>query len=177
MKLRWLAVLVLGACHRGASSGEEAPVPSASAVVLGLALGACEGDLGACERECDAGSADRCRRLAVTYALGRGADKDEKRAAGLYERSCDMKDPSGCVFAGQMNEYAHGIPKDDARAAGFYERACDLHWAPGCYNLAIMVEHGRGVGEDRARAGDLYQTACTAGAKIACGKVREMREQ
>jgi TPR repeat protein len=163
------------ACHHGSSSSsDEAPAPSASVITLGVAIGSCP-DVAACERECDAGSADRCRRLAATYAFGRkGVDQDETRATALYEHACDMRDAPACLFAGQMHEYARGVPKDDALAVRFYERACDIDHAAGCYNLAIMVEHGRGVPVDRAKAGDLYQVACTAGAKQACARAAAM---
>ena len=162
----------LAAC-RDKSSGARG-APSASVVTLGLSIGACD-DVSVCEKECAAGSADRCRRLAATYAFGQGVEKDESRATALYERACAMNDPAACVFAGQMHEYAHGVPKDDAKAASFYKRACDLSWAPGCYNLAIVYESGRGVAKDRAKAADLYNMACSAGAKRACDKAKEMR--
>lgn len=174
---RWLLsppLLLLVAC-RSEPSHDGQPAPSASVVTVGVVLGACE-DVPICEKECDAGSADRCRRLAVTFALGQGVPKDESRAASLYARSCEMGDPSACVFAGQMNEYAHGVPKDFGAAARWYERACDLRWPAGCYNFAIMVEQGRGVPQDRAKAADLYRIACEAGAKQACDKARELRE-
>ena len=167
-------LIACAACHRGSSSssGEE-PLPSASVVTIGNAIGACP-DVVACQDECDAGSADRCRRLAATYAFGQGVDKDEARAAALYEHACDMKDAPACLFAGQMREFAHGVPKDDAAAARFYQRACDIDHGAGCYNMAIMYERGRGVARDRGKAGDLYQVACTAGAKQACDLAREM---
>ena len=175
--MRAIALLLLaaiGACHRGSSgSSDEQAAPSSSVISIGVTLGACP-DVKACEAECDAGSADRCRRLAVSYALGQGVAQDETRAATLYEHACDMKDPSACVFAGQMHEFARGVPKDDALAERLYERSCDLQWPPGCYNEAIMFELGRGVPQDRAKAGNLYQVACTAGAKQACEKAREM---
>lgn len=167
-----LLVTAAAGCHSPSSQREQA-APSASVVSIGNVIGTCP-DVVACERECDAGSADRCRRLGATYAFGEGVDKDETRAAALYERACALKDAPACVFAGAMYEYAHGVAKDDARAARLYERACDLEWAAGCYNLAIMYENGRGVPKDRAKAGDLYQVACTAGAKQACDKAREM---
>jgi uncharacterized protein len=170
-----LAFLLLAACNRGRSSGGEQPAPSSSVITLGVALGTCP-DLAACERECDAGSADRCRRLAASYAMGEGVDRDETRAARLYEHACDMKDPSACVFAGQMNEFERGVPKDDAKAADFYRRGCDLGWAPACYNLAIMFERGTGVPADRGKAADLYQVACTAGAQQACDRARQLHE-
>lgn len=177
--LTWPVVLVLtsvtgAACKRAHPSAEqEKPVPSSSVISIGVALGACD-DIAACERECDAGSADRCRRLGASFAFGKGVDQDETQATALYSHACDMKDPSACVFAGQNHEFARGVPKDDAKAAGFYERACDLGWSPGCYNLAIMYERGTGVPASRERAGELYQVACTAGARQACDKAREM---
>jgi TPR repeat protein len=170
-----VACTMLAACHRGSSaSSEEEPAPSASVVTIGNTIGTCP-DLAVCEKECDAGSADRCRRLAATYSFGQpGVEKDEARAAGLYEHACDMKDAPACLFAGQMHEFAHGVPKDDATAARFYGRACDLTYAAGCYNLAILYERGQGVPKDRVKAGDLYQVACTAGAKQSCDRAREM---
>lgn len=171
-----VACALCAACNRGHSAEkDQPPSPSASVITIGVAPGACP-DVPACERECDAGSSDRCRRLALTYAFGQGVEKDEARATALYEHACELKDPSACVFAGQMYEYAHGVEKDDAKAARFYEKSCDLQWAPGCYNLAIMYERGTGVPHDRAKAGDLYQIACTAGAKTSCDKAQEMRE-
>jgi TPR repeat protein len=178
-RLRWtcLALVAVGCGKHGADTQQQgAPAaPSASVITLGAAIGACD-DVAQCEKECDAGSADRCRRLAATYALGQGVERDEARATDLYEKACAMNDAAACVFAGQMNEYAHGVPKDDAKAARFYERACDLKWPAGCYNLGIMFERGRGVPQDRARAGDLYQVACTAGSKTACDKASEMHQ-
>jgi TPR repeat protein len=161
-------------CSRDRSLERERAAPSASVITIGVALGTCA-DISVCENECDAGSPDRCRRLAATFALGQGVDKDEARATALYEQACEMKDPSACVFSGQMNEFARGVAKDDAKAARFYERACDLQWGPGCYNLGIMYERGTGEPHDRAKAGDLYQVACTAGVSQSCDKVKEMR--
>ena len=167
-----VACALAGACGRNRSSDEH-PAASSSVITLGAAIGTCS-DVASCERECDAGSADRCRRLAASYALGQGVAQDEARATSLYVHACETGDPPACVFAGQMNEFARGVPKDDAKAAGFYERACDLRWAPGCYNLAIMYERGTGVPANRQKAGELYQMACTAGAGGACDKARAM---
>ena len=67
------------ACDRSGASSTEQPAPSASVVSIGVTLGTCS-DLSQCESECDAGSADRCRRLAATYSFGRGTPKDEVQA-------------------------------------------------------------------------------------------------
>ncbi|HLK35358.1 MAG TPA: tetratricopeptide repeat protein [Polyangiaceae bacterium] len=172
-----VSLSVLGgaaACSkRSTAPSDPGAAPSASVISIGVALGTCE-DVGACEKECADGSADRCRRLAASYATGQGVEKDEARATALYEKACAMKDAPACVFAGQMHEYAHGVPKDAAKAAGLYERACDDGWPAGCYNYAIMLEAGRGVPADRAHAAALYQRVCDAGAKTACVKSEEL---
>jgi TPR repeat protein len=173
-RLAVLALLLPAACDRSRGAPEGQPAPSASVVSIGVTLGTCS-DLSLCESECDAGSADRCRRLAATYSVGDGVTRDEARATALYERACDMSDAPACVFAGQMHEYAHGVPKDDARAARLYERACNAGWAAGCYNLAIMFENGRGVALDRDKAEGLYDAACSAGAKPACERAKGLR--
>ena len=166
------SLLLVAACDRGRATAREQAAPSSSVISIDVAIGTCD-DVAICEKECSGGSADRCRRLAATYAFGRGVARDEPRAVTLYAHACDLGDAPACVFAGQMHEYAHGVPKDDALAARLYERACDLSWPAGCYNLAIMLENGRGVPQDRARAADLYEVACKAGAKVACGKARD----
>ncbi len=170
-----VAALASSACDRGAPTKGDQPAPSASVISLGVEIGTCS-DVDICDRECREGSADRCRRLAATYAFGRGVAKDEARATTLYELACAMKDPSACVFAGQMYEYGHGVPADAAKATKLYTEACDVSWAGGCYNEAIMYENGRGVPADRAKAGDLYQMACTAGAKAACQKANDLHQ-
>jgi hypothetical protein len=59
----------------GSASGSLEPSPSASVITIAAAMGECE-DLVACTRECDAGASDRCRRMAVNYEFGKGADRD-----------------------------------------------------------------------------------------------------
>lgn len=171
-----VSVGAMGGCHRRSSDdGASSPAPSSSVITLGIEIGACT-DIETCARECEAGSADWCRRLAMSYSFGKGVDRDEAHAAALLEKACELRDPSSCLFSGQMYEYARGVTKDDARAAKYYERSCAMKWVGGCYNEAVMYEQGRGVLTNLAKAKDLYQEACTAGSTIACGKVKEMEE-
>jgi TPR repeat protein len=169
------AAALLGCERRRPPPGDVDPAPSGQVAMVGVGLGSCE-DVTACEAECDAGSADRCRRLAASFAFGQGVAKDEARATALYEHACALGDPPACVFAGQMHEFGHGVPKDVGAAVGPYERACALHWAAGCYNLAIVLERGVGVTRDAARAADLYAIACNAGAKEACVRAEALRD-
>jgi TPR repeat protein len=145
----------------------------ASTMTIANVVGVCE-DVPTCERECDAGQADRCRRLGSTYQFAEGAAKDETKATAYYEKACAMGNASGCVSSGQMFEFAHGVAKDDAKAAAYYKKGCDLGYMVGCANYAIMLENGRGVPKDVAQAIPIYENACKAGAGLACDRLRAL---
>jgi TPR repeat protein len=173
-----LALLLVLLAATGCTKGDQGAIPSdkdyAAASVppmqIANAMGACE-DLAVCERECDAGSGDRCRRLGVSYEFGQGVPKDVKQSIALYERSCDLGNATGCEAAGRMYEF-HAEPKDLTKAASFLKRACDIGWQSGCANYALLLEQGRGVPRDVARAKQLYEGACKAGAGLACDRLK-----
>jgi hypothetical protein len=144
-----------------------------STVTLVNAMGVCD-DVPLCERECDGGAGDRCRRLGATYEFGKDGGKDDVRATSYYERACGLGNSEGCVSAGRMYEFAHGVAKDDTKAAGFYDKACTIGDQVGCANLGILVEAGRGVKQDLARAKELYGSACKAGAGLACDRLKRL---
>ena len=173
--LACLTALAVG-CDRGQNPGQDSPgaAPSASVIAIANALGTCD-DLALCDRECDAGSSDRCRRLGVNYEFGHGVDVNGARATVLYEQSCRMKNTDGCVAAGRMYEFHHGVLKDDAKAAGFYSRACELGDPTGCANFGIMLESGHGTTKDLGRAKELFDRACARGASLACAHARALR--
>ena len=148
------------------------PAPSASAVQIAAGMAGCD-DVGLCARECDAGGAEQCRLLAVTYEFGRSdAGKSETLGTAFFDRACALGNAAGCVSSGQMHEYAHGVPKDVVAAAGAYEKACTSGSQVGCANWAIMLENGRGVEKDVAKARTLYEGACKAGAGLACDRLK-----
>jgi hypothetical protein len=160
---------VVSGCGRrsGVPAPEDHPSPSASVISIGVEMGACP-DVVACVNECDGGSADRCRRLGVTYEFGKGVERDGVHATELYAKACGMRDSEGCVAAGRMYEFHHGVDKDEVKAVGFYRRACDLGSATGCANLAIMLESGRGTPKDEVHAVELFDRACAQGSGVAC---------
>jgi TPR repeat protein len=152
------------------------PSPADSVISLGIEMAACD-DEGFCQKRCDEGKADDCRRLAVAFQMGRAPiAKDEARATFLFEKGCALGSAMSCLSAGQMYEYEHGVARDSGKAAGYYEKACDAGFAPGCYNFAIMLENGRGVPRDLAKALANYDMACKAGSQTACGRAKELRD-
>jgi TPR repeat protein len=178
------ALLILGALFVGGCKGrgEASPSPSETQaasseppIELANAIGFCD-DLEACERECDGGVAEQCRRIGVSYEFGKGGDasKNETQGTAYFDRSCELGSASGCVSSGQMHEYAHGVPTDMPKAAAAYEKACTIGWQVGCANFAIMLENGRGVPKDLVRARTLYEGACKAGAGLACERLKAL---
>ena len=160
-----------GTAEDGAAGGASGPAPSASVITIAAGIGFCE-NLGTCEKECEAGSSDRCRRLGVNYEFGHGVDVDGAHATALYEKACAMKNTDGCLAAGRMYEFHHGVGKDDVKAVSFYTLACDLGDQAGCANLAIMFEAGRGTAKDPERALKLFTAACERGSSLACAHAR-----
>jgi TPR repeat protein len=169
-------VLALAACDKRRATQEEQPAPPAvSAITIANVFGTCD-DVAACEADCDAGVADRCRLTGTTFQFGtKAVTKDEKRALSFYDRACTLKNAGGCVSAGQMWEFHHGVDKDDAKAAAFYKQACDLDDQVGCANYAIMLERGTGVPKDDAKAIALFDKACQKGAGLACDRLKVLR--
>jgi hypothetical protein len=171
------APFALLACKPGGgnarSHDDPMGIPSAPPIQIANTMGGCD-DVEQCERECDAGAADRCRRLGVTYEFGQAGDasKNETLGTAYFDRSCEMGNASGCVSSGQMHEYAHGVPVDLAKATAAYEKACTIGWQVGCANYAIMLEYGRGVPKDLDKARTLYADACKAGAGLACDRLK-----
>jgi hypothetical protein len=161
-----VAALLASACTRDKKPAPGA-APSASVITIVNALGACE-NIAECDRLCDAGSADQCRRLGAAFQFGQGTAQDEARATELYEKACALGNAFGCVSAGQSYEYRHGVNKDDSKAAAFYLRACDMGYVGGCLNYGIMLENGRGVPRDDARALAYYDRGCRDGLKVGC---------
>jgi len=170
----WLAFPRLGCAPDADGVQAGSPAPSASVITIAAGIGFCD-NLAICERECDGGSSDRCRRLGVNYEFGHGVDVDGAHATALYAKACEMKNSEACIAAGRMHEFHHGVPKDDAKAVAFYKLACDLGDGPGCVNLAIMLESGRGTEKDVVKAAAIYSTWCGQGSSLACAHAKALR--
>ena len=168
-----LALPRLGCSAEAPGPTAGGPAPSASVITIAAGIGFCE-SLSTCERECEAGSSDRCRRMGVNYEFGHGVDIDGAHATALYEKACTMKNSEACIAAGRMHEFQHGVPKDDAKTVGFYGQACDMGDGPGCVNLAIMLEGGRGTDKDVVKAAAIYSTWCKQGSSLACAHAKAL---
>lgn len=162
------------ACSRG-SEHEDLSWDAASAkrISVNFGQGACA-DTAECDRRCDAGEADQCRRIGDTLLFAPDGGEDDARATAYYAHACELGNAPACLSAGHMNEYHRGVHKDDTKAADYYRHGCDKGHVPSCTNYAIMIENGRGVDKDVASAIRLYREACSAGVGLACDRLRAL---
>ncbi|MGO8993966.1 MAG: tetratricopeptide repeat protein [Polyangiaceae bacterium] len=168
----------LAGCSRKSTQEDASSWDAASTTRGGLTFGqgGC-GDIAACQKRCDDGDGDQCRRLGDTFQFAPDGGRDEARAVVYYVHACEMGNAVACLSAGHMFEYHHGVPEDDSRAAGYYKSGCDKGHMPSCANYAIMLENGRGVAKDVASAIKLYRDACSAGAGLACDRSRALSRE
>ena len=92
-------------------------------------------DVALCAQERNAGQADSCRLLAVTYEFGKGgAGRNEPLAATYYDRACALGNPPGSSRRDRYARVRERVPKNPAEASSAYSRACTLGWKVGCTN-------------------------------------------
>jgi hypothetical protein len=107
------------------------------------------------------------------FAAGRGAPRDDGRAAELYARGCELGEFVGCSNLGTMLRDGRGIAPDDGRAVTLLRKACDGDEPNGCHALATMQAAGRGgLPRDPAAARALDEHACSLGLAEACPRGR-----
>jgi antitoxin component YwqK of YwqJK toxin-antitoxin module len=82
----------------------------------------------ALQKSCDLGYARGCAVLGVLLAEGKGGDKDEARARGLFETACGAGDAVACTNLASSTQ-------DEAKARPFYKRACDLGDPMACVEV------------------------------------------
>lgn len=131
------------------------------------------------QRDCDAGKAPACMRLAAAYDSGLGLAPDEARSQTLFERACELGDYEGCVSLGvQLDARASTNPEGPARAVDLYRKACDQNVASGCLFLGYTYSGDGGhVGAppDPALAATHFKKACELGSSEACSEASKSK--
>jgi TPR repeat protein len=122
-----------------------------------------------CKAQCDKGHAGSCGTLGALHATGRGAQRDEGRAAELFKKACDGGEVKSCVHLGMMHTDGLGVGKDPAAAAKLFEKGCSGGEAAGCGLLGKAYLAGAGVSADPARAASLLEQGCNGADDKSCG--------
>ena len=92
------------------------------------------------KKTCEGKDAKECLEVGMSYATGKGADKDLTKAAALFQMSCEGGFAGGCYDIGVLSAKGWGVPQDKAKAAALYQKACDGHSKEACDALKRGVQ-------------------------------------
>lgn len=120
------------------------------------------------KQACDAGEAQGCANLGVSYLEGFGIQKDPERGAQLLQSACTQGIVRACVNLGRAYVYGTGVTRDPEKAFALFRGACEDGDTGGCFNLGVAYQQGEGVEQDLAKAAALFQRVCDTGDGPAC---------
>jgi hypothetical protein len=81
---------------------------------------------------CEGKNAGQCCDLGLSYATGKGVEKNLSKAAALWREACDGGNAAGCYDLGVFYRKGWGVARDDAKALELAQKACDLHMEQAC---------------------------------------------
>ncbi|MCK0527603.1 tetratricopeptide repeat protein [Anaerobiospirillum sp. NML120449] len=125
-----------------------------------------------------------CTMSGLMLFQGRGVEKDQNAARGMFTRACDLalakpdyvrKSESnlgmGCYYAGRLVALEHNTASKDpksnvipADSVSYYEKGCELNSPDACMDLANYYT----AAGDGTRAIEFSQRACFAGNSSVC---------
>ncbi len=126
------------------------------------------------QKQCDEGSAGACNNLAMIYAKGQMAPRDDGRAIKLFEQACVGNHMGACNNLGYLYEAGKGVKQNFPHARLLYEQACDGGEMRGCFHLGNFYEKGIDVTADRGRALLNFKKSCDAGDAEGCERGKQL---
>jgi hypothetical protein len=103
----------------------------------------------------------------LSYIVGQGVVKDEKKAAELYQLAANQGDAGAQFGLGLCYAKGKGVVKDEKKAAELFQLAANQGLATAQFNLGVYFENGKGVVKDDKKAAELYQLAANQGYAVA----------
>jgi TPR repeat protein len=101
--------------------------------------------------------------LAHLLLAGRGADRDEARAAVLLTDAAKLGNAKAMNTLGALYADGIGVTTSPEQALTWYRKSAEANYPAAWYNLAAMVLNGDGTEADPARALALYTKAAHQG--------------
>jgi TPR repeat protein len=151
---------VLSACATDAGGGAVAPAP----VVASAEPQRCDDALG-CDRVCQAGNAEACKR-AWTLLRDEPLAADVAKTVDVFARACEAGEPRACKELATVLDGAPDLPDDPAPGRRARARACDLGDSVQCFVLATTgAEMSAEVLRDVA---PILERGCEGGDGNAC---------
>jgi TPR repeat protein len=101
------------------------------------------------------------------YSVGRGVEKDERRAFEWFRNGAEADDPASQFTLGQIYENGRGVPQDYSEALRWFHKAADQGLAEGQDSVGYFYSAGLGVAKDDAEAVIWMRKAAEQGMAIA----------
>jgi TPR repeat protein len=98
---------------------------------------------------------DESVELGRSYLLGKGLDKNYKKAAVCFRIACDQGDMQGCSLLASMYYRGEGVRKNQKRATDLYLQSCE-----GGLSMACLIASG--LVSDNELSIDLLSKACNS---------------
>ena len=127
------------------------------------AIRAIKPDIPRIQAGAERGSIEMEIELGAAYFVGRGVERDEKRAAYWYEKAANSGDAIAQKQIGYFYQVGIGVPRDPVRAVRWFERAVAGGLVSAKVNLGVAYLWGLGVQKDEAESAQLFQEAAAKG--------------
>ena len=116
-----------------------------------------------------------CIGLADAYDLGKGVEKDIKKASTLLELSCANNWKIACMRTASRYKSGKGVDIDFAKAAAFSEAGCKEGLVEPCRTLGELYETGGpNLPSNKKKARKYYKKACKIYSPSSCDKVKAL---
>ena len=138
--------------HGATALGLAGPAPDAGVAHAAYEKGYYECALRLAEPLAERGDARAQSLVGLIYYIGRGAMRDDAKAARWLHLAADQGDAAAQFRLGLMYSEGHGVPQDQAEAAKWYRLAADQRHPQAQYNLGLLYATGEGVEQDNVMA-------------------------
>jgi len=125
-------------------------------------------DYADCEKQCDAGNAPSCGRVAYYTLVGEHFERDAAKAVKLFDQACQDGYTVACASLGGLYVEGEVVERDVDEGVALLEKACDDGDARFCSFLAQMSYVGNGVPKDMNRAAKYASRGCFGGSAGGC---------
>jgi len=109
---------------------------------------------------CESGNAQKCFDIGMSYSLGEGVEKNERKASKYFLEACNAGHGKGCLIVASMYSEGIGVKKSDPLASKYNIKSCKLGNGSACYLLGINYQNGLGVKKDSKTAAIYFKKSC-----------------
>lgn len=109
------------------------------------------------------GDADAQFKLGMTYAEGKGVERDDDLALKWFRRAADAGHAAAQNSVGIFYTLGRGTARDDVVAMQWLRRSADQGFAGAESNIGLMYLQGRGVPQEMGQALRWFQRAAVQG--------------